>query len=114
MGEEVERRDIEALYAARKDLGPGYDDALTESFVDRVERAMAERVGTTAGERTHRQQIESRQVTFQFVLGAASMVAAIPISIVLGVQGEFLALLIAWVGIVMVNAAHAASIRRSR
>lgn len=35
------------------------------------------------------------------------MVAAIPISIVLGVTDHFAALLIAWMGIVLVNLAHA-------
>ena len=49
---------------------------------------------------------------FQFVLGAASMVAAIPISIVLGVTGNSLALLVAWLGIVAVNVAHASTTRR--
>jgi hypothetical protein len=36
-----------------------------------------------------------------------SLVAALPISIVLGVTGHFGALLVAWVGIVLVNMAHA-------
>ena len=35
------------------------------------------------------------------------MVAAIPISIVLGVTDHFAALLVAWIGIVLVNMAHA-------
>ena len=35
------------------------------------------------------------------------MVAAIPISVVLGVTDHYAALLVAWVGIVAVNMAHA-------
>ncbi len=112
-GEEpVERHDIEALLATRQELGPTYDAALVESFADRIERALDEKVGSTVDDRRHREQLERRQQTFQFVLGAASMVAAIPISIVLGVTGNFLALLVAWLGIVAVNIAHASSMRR--
>ena len=109
----MERRDIEALLATRQELGPTYDAALVESFADRVERALDEKVGSTVDSRHHRETLERRQMIFQFVLGAASMVAAIPISIVLGVTGNFLALLVAWIGIVAVNVAHASTTRRS-
>ena len=79
-GEEpVERRDIEALLATRQELGPTYDTALVESFADRIERALDEKVGSTVDNRRHREMVERRQMIFQFVLGAASMVAAIPI-----------------------------------
>ena len=43
----------------------------------------------------------------QLALGIISLVAFIPISIALGVNGEFLALLVTLVGIVGVNVAHA-------
>ena len=108
----MERRDLEALLATRQELGPTYDAALVESFADRIERALDEKVGSTVDTRRHREMLERRQMIFQFVLGAASMVAAIPISITLGVTENFLALLIAWVGIVGVNVAHASAIRR--
>ncbi|RYP83608.1 hypothetical protein EKO23_18510 [Nocardioides guangzhouensis] len=110
--EQVERRDIEALLAARQELGPAYDADLVQSFADRVERAVDQRVGATADRRHHREMMERRQMIFQFVLGAASVTAAIPISITLGVTGNYLALLIAWVGIVLVNVAHASTMRR--
>ena len=84
----MERRDIEALLAARQELGPTYDAALVESFADRVERALDEKVGSSVDDRRHREMLERRQMIFQFVLGAASMVAAIPISIVLGVTEQ--------------------------
>ena len=43
----------------------------------------------------------------QLALGIISLVAFIPISIVLGVNDQFLALLVTLAGIVAVNAAHA-------
>jgi hypothetical protein len=111
-GEPVERRDLEALLATRQELGPSYDAALVESFADRIETALEEKVGSSVDDRRHREQMERRQMIFQFVLGAASMVAAIPISIVLGLNHQILALLIAWAGIAAVNLAHASTVRR--
>lgn len=108
----VERRDIEALLATRRELGATYDAALVESFADRIERTLEDKVGSAVDTRRHREQMERRQMIFQFVLGSASMVAAIPISITLGVTGDYLALLIAWAGIVGVNVAHASTMRR--
>ena len=43
----------------------------------------------------------------QLALGIVSLVAAIPISVVLGRHRRLAALLVAWVGIVLVNMAHA-------
>ena len=110
--EQVERRDIEALLAARQELGPTYDADLVQSFADRVERAVEHQAGSSADIRRHREMMERRQLIFQFVLGAASVAAAIPISITLGVTDHYLALLIAWIGIVLVNVAHASTMRR--
>jgi hypothetical protein len=112
--EPIERRDIEALLAARQELGPTYDADLVQSFADRVERAVEQQVGATAASRRHEEMLERRQEIFQFVLGAASVTAAIPISITLGVTNNYLALLIAWIGIVLVNVAHANTMRRRR
>ena len=88
-GEQIGREDAEALLEVRRELGPSYDEALVDSFAERIERAVA-----GAGGR-------------QLALGIVSMVAAIPISVVLGVTGNYAALLVAWVGIVLVNMAHA-------
>ena len=48
----------------------------------------------------------------QLALGIVSLVACIPICITLGVTGEFAALLVALLGIVAVNYAHAWQSRR--
>ncbi|MBD8869521.1 hypothetical protein [Nocardioides donggukensis] len=112
--EQVERGDLEALLAARQELGEAYEPALVDSFAERIERAVAERAESRVSLQAHRQQMEARAVQKQFALGVGSVVASIPISIVLGVTGQLVALLIAWVGIVVVNVAHAMVARPRR
>ena len=105
--EQVGREDVEALLEVRRELGPSYDAALVDSFADRIEKAVAERVDAQATQRETARAAVAGGGARQLALGIVSMVAAIPVSIVLGVTGHFAALLVAWVGIVLVNLAHA-------
>jgi hypothetical protein len=108
MSEEIERQDLEALLATRRELGPDYDRALVQSFADRVERAVEERVSTAVARRTAPQAPDTLGRTFQLVVALVSVVALIPISIVLGLNDHLLALLVAVAGIGAVNTAFAA------
>ena len=105
--ERVEREDVEALLEVRRELGPSYDAALVDSFADRIERVVAERMEGQLALRRAGQAVVAQGGPRQLALGIISLVAAIPISIVLGVTDHFAALLVAWVGIVLVNMAHA-------
>ena len=105
--EQVGREDVEALLEVRRELGPSYDAALVDSFADRIEKAVAERVDAQVAHRQAARAATAGGGPRQLALGIVSMVAAIPISIVLGVTDNFAALLVAWVGIVLVNMAHA-------
>jgi hypothetical protein len=105
--DDVERSEIEALAATRAELGPEYDAALLASFADRVERAIDVRVGHVLQLQGRGGDLERSRDNHQLTLGILSAVAAIPISIVLGVTENNVALLIAWIGIVSVNFAHA-------
>ena len=105
--EQVSREDAEALLEVRRELGTSYDAVLVDSFAERIERAVAERVDA---ELVHRQRARAAVAgagARQLALGILSVVAAIPISIVLGVTGHLPALLVAWIGLVLVNVAHA-------
>jgi hypothetical protein len=105
--EQVGREDVEALLEVRRELGPSYDAALVDSFADRIEKAVAERVDAQVTQREAARAAVAGGGARQLALGIVSMVAAIPVSIVLGVTGHFAALLVSWVGIVLVNMAHA-------
>jgi hypothetical protein len=105
--DDLERSEIEALAATRAELGPEYDAALLSGFADRVERAIDVRVGQVLQEQARGGHLDLARDNHQLTLGILSAVASIPISIVLGVTGHEVALLITMIGIVLVNFAHA-------
>jgi hypothetical protein len=117
VGDGSTRDELEAALAARRDLGPAYDDALADSFIDkigqqieaRVDQRLAERGGK--GARAHSDEAGQRQ----WVLGIISLGTGIPITAIAGGTTEGVSgILIAWLGIVGVNTAHAWSSRRDR
>ncbi len=99
--------DIEAALETRRELGARYDAELVDGFAERIERAVERR----AAERGELQQRRTAAVAGaggrQLALGIISLVACIPITIVLGLNGELLALLLALAAVVGVNVAHA-------
>lgn len=126
-GEEgVSRSDIEALGATRSDLGSDYEPALLDNFADKVEAAIDARVSAELARRggqqpgqyqfqdshgkgmvpVHPSPPPVRGAGQQLALGIVSLVAFIPISIVLGVNGQFLPLVVTLFSIVAVNFAH--------
>ena len=109
---ELERGDIEALGATRAELGRDYEPALLDAFADRVEAAIDQRIAAAVQAARPDHSLTRRLAGQQLALGIVSLVAAIPISIVLAVQDQLVALLIAWAGIVAVNMAHALQGRR--
>jgi hypothetical protein len=112
--DDLERSEIEALAATRAELGPEYDAALLASFADRVERAIDARVGQVLQQERFGGHLDLARDNHQLTLGIISAVAGIPISIVLGLKGNEVALLIVWIGIVLVNFAHAVHAGRTQ
>lgn len=108
--EPVTRAELEALLATRKDLGAQYDDALVDSFADRIEQAIELRTRQVLGARAR----ERGAGEGQFWLGVISLGAGIPISGIAGGIAELPGLIAAWTGIVGVNVAHAIGARRRR
>ena len=85
-GDDLGHGDIEAALEARRELGARYDAELVDGFAERIERAVERR----AAERGELQQRRTAAVAGaggrQLALGIISLVAFIPISIVLGVE----------------------------
>ena len=95
MAEQIVPRDeAEAVLAARRELGDGFDDALVESFARRVEerlRAPAPAKRTT----------DERGMSL--ALAIVSIGCGIPITAI-AISGAGLAgLIVAWAGIVLLN-----------
>lgn len=114
MGDHIERSDAEAALQARRDLGSDYDDALVASFADRIERAVQDRVDDEVARRSTPVAPDHFARVAPFVLGILSLLALIPISIVLGINDQLVALVIAVLGIAAVNAAHASAVNGRR
>jgi hypothetical protein len=112
--DDLERSEIEALGATRAELGRDFEPALLDSFADKVEAAIERRVGSAVADSRRGGAMERRLAGQQLALGIISLVAAIPISIVLGLNDALPALIVAWLGIVAVNWAHAFQGRGSR
>ena len=110
--EQVGREEVEALLEVRRELGPSYDAALVDSFADRMERAIAERVDAQLAERRHqRQQVDSRD-SKQLALGIVSLGCGIPITAIAGATTDLPGIIVAWSDIAVVNVAYALGGRR--
>lgn len=106
--DEERRKDLRAAVEARRDLGRDYEGALVESFLDRIERDLDERLDRFA----YRVQRRPRgDASIPIALGSLGL--GIPLSGIAGGTGGLGGLLTAWGGIVAVNLAHAWGRRRS-
>ena len=104
--DELERSELEAVLETRRELGASYDTALVDSFAERIERAVERRTAEVASARDLRRARGEGAEKRQLALGIVSLVAAVPISIPLGLTDHLPALLVSWAGIVGVNVAH--------
>ncbi|WP_433337969.1 hypothetical protein [Spirillospora sp. CA-294931] len=109
------RDDLNAAVAARRELGPDYDDAFVASVVDRIEETWEARLAAQ-----HAHQPRPRPAGAPgppaapgsgrgptLALAIISMGAAIPLSAIGVVNAGLPGLLIVWAGIVLINAVFA-------
>ncbi|MDX3457759.1 hypothetical protein PV396_38405 [Streptomyces sp. ME02-8801-2C] len=111
------KKDLSATLHARRDLGNEYESALIDSFLEKVDQ----RIDDSVERRVRRQLAEQQMVvardsrgpkstdTFgeRFGFAIVSLVLAIPLSAIGGAMGDLPGLLVAWAGIVGVNAFQA-------
>jgi hypothetical protein len=114
--EEIERTEVEALLETRRELGSAYDAALVDSFADRIERAVGKRMADEVSTRHFADRAGEAAGKRQTALGIVSVVAGIPTTAIALAVPEgptsLASLVVAWGGIVGVNAAHALQGRR--
>ncbi|MFJ9979639.1 hypothetical protein ACWEQJ_32350 [Streptomyces cyaneofuscatus] len=119
---EIEK-ELAATLQARRELGPEYESALVDSFLEKVEQ----RLDTTL-DRQVRRHLAEQQVTAardprsisppsagalsgfgeRFGFGVVSLVLAVPLSAIGVANAGIEGLVVAWMGIVGVNVANAA------
>ena len=89
----VERDDVQAAIEARRELGAELEPHVIDSFVTRIEQRLAKPVPRRGDDKT-------------FALTIFSLIASIPLTAIAIVQSGLIALLIVWVGIVLVNLSY--------
>lgn len=101
--------EIAAALAARRELGPEYEDAIAASLADRVEREIAARVQSAHNPPAARAPESRGGSNDARWIATASLIAGIPVTgIVAGTShGNVFAIAVAWGGIALVNMAHA-------
>ncbi|MEW2077023.1 hypothetical protein AB0941_25840 [Streptomyces sp. NPDC013433] len=112
------KKELDASLQARRELGEEYESALVDSFLEKVDQRI-----DGAVERRVRRQFAERQMTVardsrspgatdtwgeRFGFGIVSLVLAVPLSAIGGGVGHLPGLVVAWLGIVGVNAVQAA------
>ncbi|MEU0395090.1 hypothetical protein ABZ208_20365 [Streptomyces sp. NPDC006208] len=113
------KKELDATLHARRELGEEYDSALVESFLEKVEQ----RLDGTVDRRVRRRLAESQMADARggarpksaeanfgerYGFGIISLVLAIPLSAIAVTNADLEGLIVAWFGIVGVNAVHAA------
>ncbi|GAB1329243.1 hypothetical protein [Streptomyces sennicomposti] len=112
------KKELNATLRARGELGDEYESALVDSFLEKVDQRI-----DGAVERRVRRQLAEQQLTVargaraprptdswgeRFGFGIVSLVLAVPLSAIGGGVAHLPGLLVAWAGIVGVNAVQAA------
>ncbi|MFJ4472679.1 hypothetical protein ACIP2X_35050 [Streptomyces sp. NPDC089424] len=114
------KKELDATLQARRELGEEYDSALVDSFLEKVEQ----RIDGAVDRRVRRQLAEQQMVAARdsrsprptdswgerFGFGIVSLVLAVPLSAIGGGVADLPGLLVAWAGIVGVNAFQASRV----
>lgn len=113
------QRDVEAALAARRELGPEYDEHIAAGLAERVEQLAAYRSAELRQvAKAERSDLEFARTSQQqsFVLGIISLGVGIPITAISAnaVDPGLLGIAVSWAGIVGVNLAHRLGTRRGR
>ncbi|MER7697059.1 MULTISPECIES: hypothetical protein [unclassified Streptomyces] len=111
------KKELAATLQARGELGAEYETALIDSFLEKVEQ----RLDTTLDRRVRRQLAEQQMAVARGVrpaepgnfadrhgLGIVSLILAVPLSAIGVANAGIDGLVVAWLGIVGVNAFQAA------
>ncbi|KOG35280.1 hypothetical protein [Streptomyces resistomycificus] len=112
------KKELDATLQARRELGVEYESALVDSFLEKVDQ----RIDGAVERRLRRHLAEQQMVAARgsrspkatdswgerFGFGIVSLVLAIPLSAIGGGVGHLPGLIVAWIGIVGVNAVQAA------
>lgn len=111
------REDLRATIDARRDLGPDYEAALVDSFVERLDATIAARVRAEVDaygprpKKGKKDKDPGGAAMIPAVIG--SMALGIPLTAIAGSYAAGIGLVLVWVAIVVINIAAAIAIATS-
>ncbi|GAA0394446.1 hypothetical protein GCM10009530_52390 [Microbispora corallina] len=108
------REDLRAVIAARRDLGPDYEDALVDSFLDKLDVEIAARVRGEVAAHLQQQGPRPPRKDAAVAVALGSLGIGVPLTAIAAGTAHGAGMLLAWCGIVGVNLAYALSRRNSR
>ncbi|MEV0414592.1 hypothetical protein AB0I68_28240 [Streptomyces sp. NPDC050448] len=112
------KKELDATLDARRELGPEYEAALVDSFVEKVDtqvrrRLAEERLTAVRGGRGGASALDGN-FGERFGFAIITLILAIPLSGIGATQAGFKGLLVAWAGVLGVNFIHASKRLRPR
>lgn len=106
------REELQATLDARRDLGPAYEAALVESFAARLDATMAARVQAELDAHPASPRKPKGNGMAPITLG--SLALGVPLTAIAGSTAGTMGLIIAWLAIIAVNVAAAATMLHRR
>ena len=107
---ELGRDDVKAAVAARRELGPDYDDAVADALVARVEAALEARGKTLS--KAGKEAKAAQERALGMALGSLGI--GVPLTAIAGGITGLPGIVTAWAGIAVVNVAFALGQRQHR
>ncbi len=97
----IDRQELEAALAARRELGEEMEPAVLESFLEKIDQGIDSRIDARLASRRGRHTGGTRYGS-EFALGIVSVIFGVGIA-----SGASLAtVIVAWIGIVLVNVVY--------
>ncbi len=103
---EISREDVASALGARRELGRDLEPEVIDAFLDRVERGIDARVDQRLADRAPASRRSRSGRSDRLALAIVSLGTGIPITAIAGEAGGLPGILVAWAGIVGVNAIY--------
>jgi hypothetical protein len=99
----LSRDHLSAALAARRELGPDYDEAFIDAIVARIDETLETRLAGRRAARTPHPVRAKADRDSALSVAIISLVTSIPLTAISVTQGGLVAMLAVWIGIVLVN-----------
>jgi hypothetical protein len=103
--------ELRAAAESHHELGPEYQDAVVDSFVERIGKEIDARVDARLAQTSARPALTSKQLNVLPVMALGSLALGIPISAIAAGEAGLWGLVVAWIAIAAINIGYAVRLR---